>query len=61
MKRKTRNTMIFGGLMALVMAAGTAVGGWWGARAVVKGGEKVIRVVLVAAILIMALKILGAF
>lgn len=45
----------------LTMAAGMALGGWWGAHAVVKGGEKTIRIVLVAAMLIMALKMLRVF
>jgi len=45
----------------LIMAAGMAAGGWWGAHAVVKGGERTIRIVLVVAILIMALKMLGLF
>lgn len=45
----------------LALAAGNALGGWWGARAAVKGGEKVIRVILAAAVLIMALKLFGLF
>ena len=45
----------------LALAAGNAAGGWWGAHAAVKGGEKVIRIVLAAAILIMALKLFGLF
>ncbi len=42
----------------LVLAAGNALGGWWGAHAAVKGGERLIRMVLSAAILIMAMKLL---
>jgi uncharacterized membrane protein YfcA len=45
----------------LMLAAGNAVGGWWGARAAVKGGEKVIRIILAIAIVIMALKLFGLF
>ena len=45
----------------LVLAAGNALGGWWGAHAAVKGGEKVIRIILAAAILIMALKLFRLF
>ncbi len=45
----------------LVLAAGNALGGWWGAHAAVKGGEKVIRIILVAAITIMAGKLFGLY
>jgi len=43
----------------LVLAAGNALGGWWGAHAAVKGGEKVIRIILAVAITIMAGKLFG--
>jgi len=45
----------------LMLAAGNAVGAWWGAHAAVKGGEKIIRLILAAAISIMALKLFGLF
>jgi len=45
----------------IILAAGMAFGGWWGAHMAVKGGEKIIRVILIAAILIMAVKLLGVF
>lgn len=45
----------------LALAAGNAFGGWWGAHAAVKGGERVIRVILAIAITIMALKLFGLF
>lgn len=45
----------------LVLAAGNGIGGWWGARAAVKGGEKVIRIILAVAITIMAAKLFGLF
>ncbi|HEX9615020.1 MAG TPA: sulfite exporter TauE/SafE family protein [Bacteroidota bacterium] len=48
-------------LLGLTLGAGSAVGGWWAARVSVKGGEKVIRIVLVGAILVMAAKLLGLF
>ena len=48
-------------LFGLCLAAGNAFGGWWGAHFAVKGGEKIIRYVLAAAILIMAVKLLGIF
>lgn len=45
----------------LVLAAGNALGGWWGAHAAVKGGEKVIRIILAVAITIMAGKLFGLY
>ncbi len=47
--------------LGLILAAGNALGGWWGARIAVKGGEKVIRLILAVAILIMAIKLFGVF
>ncbi|MCK5145394.1 sulfite exporter TauE/SafE family protein [bacterium] len=48
-------------LYGLILAGGNALGAWWGAHAAVKGGEKIIRIVLIIAILIMAVKLLGVF
>lgn len=48
-------------LHALVLSAGNGLGAWWSAKVSVKKGEKVIRVVLFIAMLIMALKLLDAF
>jgi uncharacterized membrane protein YfcA len=48
-------------LLGLVLAAGNGVGGWWAARISVRGGEKVIRYVMIVAIFIIALKLLGLF
>jgi hypothetical protein len=45
----------------LILAAGNAFGGWWGAHAAVKGGERVIRIILAVAITIMSLKLFGLF
>jgi uncharacterized membrane protein YfcA len=42
----------------LILAAGNALGAWWGAHAAVKGGEKIIRIILAVAIAIMAFKLL---
>ncbi|MBN1543622.1 TSUP family transporter [candidate division KSB1 bacterium] len=42
-----------------VLAAGNSFGAWWGAHAAVRGGDKVIRVALSFAILIMAAKLFG--
>ncbi len=45
----------------LSLAVGNSFGAWWGAKASVKGGEKLIRYVLALAIVIMAVKLLGVF
>jgi len=47
--------------LGLSLAAGNAFGGWWAAIWAVRKGEKVIRYVLIVAILIMAAKLLGVF
>lgn len=46
---------------ALILAAGLAFGGWLGARIAVKGGERVIRVVMVVAALVLAGRLLGLY
>jgi uncharacterized protein len=46
-------------MFGLCLAAGNAIGGWWAARFSIKGGEKVVRYVMVLAIFIIALKLLG--
>ena len=48
-------------LYGLILAGGTSFGGWWGVKLAIKGGEKVIRYILIIAILVMALKLLGVF
>lgn len=48
-------------LLGLVLAAGNGLGGWWAAGISVRGGEKVIRYVMIVAILIIALKLFGLF
>ncbi len=45
----------------LVLAAGNSLGAWWGAKAAVKGGERIIRIILAVAITIMALKLFGLY
>ncbi len=45
----------------LSLAAGSGIGAWFGARASVKGGEKLIRTVLAIAILVMAFKLFNLF
>jgi uncharacterized membrane protein YfcA len=46
---------------ALVLAAGFTVGGWLGAHVAVRGGERVIRVVMVVAALVLAGGLLGLY
>jgi uncharacterized membrane protein YfcA len=48
-------------LLGLSLAAGNALGGWWGAKISVKKGEGFIKIVLVVAILIMAFKLINIF
>jgi uncharacterized membrane protein YfcA len=43
------------------LAIGTAVGAWWSAKLAVKKGEKIIRGILIVAIIIMSFKLLGGF
>ena len=45
----------------LILSLGMGLGGWWAAKISVKKGEKFIRIVLIAAILLMALKLLNLF
>ncbi|NOZ61348.1 MAG: sulfite exporter TauE/SafE family protein [Calditrichaeota bacterium] len=45
-------------IFGIVLAGGMAFGGWWSAKLAVKRGEKVVRIVLMLAMLIMALKLL---
>jgi uncharacterized membrane protein YfcA len=47
--------------IGLVLGIGNAFGAWWAARASVEKGEKLIRVVLGVAILIMSLKLFSVF
>ena len=42
----------------LILSLGNATGAWWSAKISVKKGEKIIRIVLLIAMLIMALKLL---
>ncbi|RPI03503.1 MAG: sulfite exporter TauE/SafE family protein [Calditrichaeota bacterium] len=44
---------------ALALSAGNAAGGWWAARLTIRKGEKLIRWVLFAAVLLMAIKLFG--
>ncbi len=46
---------------ALVLAIGTSVGGWLGARIAVKGGERVIKPVLMVAVIALAGRMLGLY
>ncbi len=48
-------------VLGLSLAAGNSLGGWWAAQISVKKGDKIIRMVLLLAISIMALKLLNIF
>ena len=43
------------------LACGTGLGAWWSAKVAVKKGEKVIKGVLIVAIIVMSFKLLGGF
>lgn len=45
----------------LMLSAGNATGAWWGAKANLRGGEKLIRIVVALAAVIMALKLFNLF
>ncbi len=45
----------------IALAVGNAAGGWWAAKLAVRRGEKLIRIVLALAMLIMAVKLLFHF
>ncbi len=47
--------------LGLVLAAGSAIGGWVGAHLNIKGGDRFIRYFMFVAILIISLKLLGVF
>ncbi len=47
--------------MGLSLAGGNAFGAWWAAKLSVKKGDKIIKAVLIAAIIIMSLKLLQVF
>ncbi len=46
-------------LMGITLAIGNATGAWLGSNAQIKGGDKVVRVILTVAILAMAVKLSG--
>lgn len=48
-------------LPALVLAAGFTAGGWTGAHVAVKGGERVIRTVMVIAVIALSGRLLGLY
>lgn len=47
--------------MGLSLAAGNAFGAWWAAKFAVKKGENFVKIILISAILIMALKLFDLF
>jgi len=48
-------------LYGLTLSAGNALGAWWGAKVTVRGGEKIIRMVVTAAAVLMAMKLFNLF
>jgi uncharacterized membrane protein YfcA len=48
-------------LPGAILGVGNAAGAWWAAHVSIKKGDKVIRYVLVVAVLLMALKLFGLF
>ncbi len=48
-------------IYGISLASGTGLGAWWSAKVAVRKGEKVIKMVLTIAILLMSLKLLGVF
>ena len=48
-------------IYGLTLAGGMAFGAWWAVKLAVKKGEKIVRVILLIAIFIMALKLLKIF
>lgn len=47
--------------MAIALSLGNAFGAWWSVKISVKKGEKFIKIILIAAVFIMALKLLKVF
>ncbi len=45
-------------IYGLTLALGNSIGGWWGIKLAIKKGEKFIKIILIAAVLIMSLKLL---
>ena len=48
-------------IMAISLSLGNAFGAWWSAKVSVRKGEKFIKMILIVAVLIMALKLLKVF
>lgn len=48
-------------VIGFILGGGTAFGAWWGARLAVRRGDRFIRVLLVVAIVLMALKLFGLY
>ena len=48
-------------LWGICLAAGSWIGAWWSAKVSVRKGDKIVKVVLIIAIVIMSLKLLGSF
>ena len=48
-------------LMGIILAIGNSLGGWWAVKFSVKKGENFIKLLLITAVLIMAVKLLNIF
>lgn len=48
-------------LYGICLSAGSGIGAWWAAKAAVKKGEKIIKVILIVAIIIMSYELLIGF
>ncbi len=48
-------------LLGIILAVGNATGAWWAAKLSIKKGEKLIRIMLIVAIVIMSFKLLKIF
>jgi uncharacterized protein len=48
-------------LPGLVLSSGNALGAWWGAKANLKGGEKLVRIMIAVAAMIMTMKLFKIF
>ena len=48
-------------ILGLALAAGNSVGAWFAVKLAVRKGDRIVRAVMIVAILIMAAKILGLF
>lgn len=48
-------------IYGIILGVGSWVGAWWSAKLAAKKGEKLIKIILIAAIIVMSFKLLGGF